>query len=114
VTSEPTPGEVDRALQQLRTDVREDIRDLASALRDGLAGINSRLDKTPSLDVYQVDKLRAEERHGDLRERIKGLEDERVATARTRTTERRWVIGAVILPIGVALTDLWLKVTGRL
>lgn len=109
---DPTPREVDRALQQFREDIREDLREVSRSMRDGFASLNSRLDKVPSMDVYNADKIHAAEREAALRERVKLLEGKRETDARQRTIDRRWVIGAVILPVAVALAEVWVTAGG--
>lgn len=113
MTGEPTAGEVDRALRQFREDIRDDLRDLSAQVRDLGAQLNARLDKMVTLDVYHADKLRADERHIDLRDEVRDLRVKRDGDAKARTTERRWVMGAIILPLGAIVVEVWMKVTGR-
>lgn len=114
MTPEPTPGEVDRSLQQFRQDIREDFRELSRSVREGFAQMSARLDKVPSLDVYNADKLRAEEKNAELRERIKAIEEGREADAKSHAANRRWIIGAILVPVGVAILEVILLAGGKL
>ncbi|MCZ4099835.1 hypothetical protein [Streptomyces sp. H39-C1] len=92
---EPSLGELGRLIQALRADVRDD-----------LAQLNTRLDQVVPLNVYTIEK-------GLLVDRVTALETARVKDAEKVSGLRRWLIGAVIVPlIGVLIPVLILLVQG--
>ncbi|MFT2014579.1 hypothetical protein ACMA1D_01840 [Streptomyces sp. 796.1] len=83
---EPTLGEVVRRFEDRLTDVRDDIQQLGR-----------RIDSKVSQDVYDL-------RHEALAQRVATLETLREKDAEKLVATRRWLIGAVIVPlIGVLL-----------
>lgn len=89
---EPTPGEVNRRLD-----------DRTAELRQGITDLNRRVDGRVSQDVYQV-------QYAALLQELSELKAELVAAgvARTRDAERlatmrRWWIGTVIVPLVAVL-----------
>ena len=83
---EPTLGELGRLIQALRGDMRDD-----------LAQLNTRLDKVVPMDVYTVEK-------NQITDRVAALESQREKDAERMTATRRWLIGAVVLPlVGILL-----------
>lgn len=79
--NEPTLGEVVRRFEDRFADVREDIQQL------GLT-----LDKKVSQDVYDL-------RHEALAERVRTLEALREKDTEKLVATRRWLIGAVVVPL---------------
>lgn len=111
---EPTLGEVARAIAQLREDFRGEF-----------AGISQRLDKFVLAEVYAADRRAADDRlhemnrhiedlRVDRRADLKSAEETRRADLKTldearRIDEaraaalRRWVIGSILIPLGIVL-----------
>ncbi|MEU2755909.1 hypothetical protein ACQ5JZ_23460 [Streptomyces sp. ZG43] len=86
MADEPTLGEVVRRFEDRLTDVRDDIQQL---------GV--RIDKKVSQDVYDL-------RHEALTARVATLEATRERDAERLVATRRWLVGAVVVPlIGVLL-----------
>lgn len=86
MSDEPTLGELGRLIQALRGDMRDD-----------LAQLNTRLDKVVPMDVYTVEK-------NQITDRVTALESQREKDAERMTATRRWLIGAVVLPlVGILL-----------
>lgn len=111
VGDEPTTGEVSRSLGLLRDEVRTSMRDFRTDLRDGLDEISRRLDNVVHRDTYEADQ-----RTRDLE--VKNLNDELVAmrsaakdASDERAANRRWLIAAIIIPLGVAAVEVLLAVT---
>lgn len=78
---EPTLGEVVRRFEDRFTDVREDI-----------AGLGTRIDTKVSQEVYDL-------RHEALTARVGTLETLREKDAEKLVATRRWLIGAVVIPL---------------
>ncbi|WP_033227162.1 hypothetical protein, partial [Streptomyces sp. NRRL F-6674] len=86
MADEPTLGEVVRRFEDRLTDVRDDIQQLGT-----------RIDKKVSQDVYDL-------RHEALTARVATLEATRERDAERLVATRRWLVGAVVVPlIGVLL-----------
>lgn len=83
---EPTLGEIARRFEDRLIDVRDDIKQLGD-----------RIDGKVSQEVYDL-------RHEALATRVSTLETLREKDAERVTATRRWLIGAVIVPlVGVLL-----------
>lgn len=82
---EPTLGEVVRRFEDRFTDLRDDI-----------AQLGRRLDGKVSQDVYDL-------RHDAVTNRVKALEAQREKDAERLAATRRWLIGAVIMPLVTVL-----------
>jgi hypothetical protein len=92
---EPTLGEVIRRFEDRFTDLRDDIQQLGR-----------RLDGKVSQDLYDL-------RHDVLGTRVKTLETLREKDADRIVAMRRWLIGAVIVPlVGVLLPIIILLLRG--
>ena len=92
---EPTLGEVVRRFEDRFTDVRDDI-----------AQIGRRLDEKVDQRIYDL-------RHEALAARISALEALREKDAEKLVATRRWLIGAVIVPvIGILLPVILLLTQG--
>lgn len=92
---EPTLGEVVRRFEDRFTDVRDDIQQLAQSL-----------DKKVDQRIYDL-------RHDALAARVATLETLREKDAEKLVATRRWLIGAVIVPlIGVLLPVVLLLIQG--
>lgn len=83
---EPTPGEMVRRLEDRLADVRDDIQQLGR-----------RLDEKVDQRIYDL-------RHEALTGRVSTLETLREKDAEKLVATRRWLIGAVVVPlIGILL-----------
>ena len=86
MSDEPTLGEVVRRFEDRFMDVRDDIKQLGD-----------RIDTKVSQEVYDL-------RHEALASRVTTLETLREKDAERLVATRRWLIGAVIVPlVGVLL-----------
>lgn len=92
---EPTLGEVVRRFEDRLTDVRDDI-----------AQLGRRLDEKVDQRIYDL-------RHEALAARVATLETLREKDAEKLVATRRWLIGAVIVPlIGILLPVILLLIQG--
>ncbi|WP_431999343.1 hypothetical protein [Streptomyces sioyaensis] len=92
---EPTLGEVVRRFEDRLADVRDDI-----------AGLGRRIDNKVSQDVYDL-------RHEALAGRVATLETLREKDAEKLVATRRWLIGAVVVPlVGILLPVVLLLMQG--
>jgi hypothetical protein len=95
VADEPTLGEVVRRFEDRLADVRDDIKQLGD-----------RIDTKVSQEVYDL-------RHEALASRVTTLETLREKDTEKLVTTRRWLIGAVIVPlIGILLPVILLLTRG--
>lgn len=78
---EPTLGEVVRRLEDIRSDLKEDIRDLGG-----------RLDRKVSVDVYEI-------KHNQLNDRVSKIEADRTREAEAQAAARRAVFQSLLAPI---------------
>ena len=119
MVDEPGGWELQRALEQQRTDIRE-----------GFAQLNQRLDKLVPQDAFTAEQRRVDDRLKDLADDIaaydkrmrEALIDERkareVGDQRQQdqldrlTTNIRWVAVSVLLPIALFLANLLVSRAG--
>ncbi|MEV0917821.1 hypothetical protein AB0I93_26635 [Streptomyces sp. NPDC049967] len=110
--NEPTLGEVMRRLEDVRTDLKDDFREL------GL-----RLDSKVSLERYQLEQQARDDALKLVVERVKGIEEARTAAARTRREEvqraadrraadRRLIFTALIAPVLLLILTVYLNAQG--
>lgn len=93
MADEPTLGELGRLIQALRGDIRDD-----------MAGINARLDRMVSTDVYTVEKAGLVKEITDLAKDVEALATQRTQDAERVTQTRRWMVASVIIPlVGIVL-----------
>ncbi|WP_426404209.1 hypothetical protein ACN9M0_24730 [Streptomyces sp. R-07] len=85
MVDEPTPGEMVRRLEDRLADVRDDIQQLGR-----------RMDEKVDQKVYDL-------RHEALATRVAALETVREKDAEKVAATRRWLIGAVIIPLVAVL-----------
>ncbi|MGW2861964.1 hypothetical protein [Streptomyces sp. NPDC001205] len=90
---EPTLGEIARRFEDRLADVREDIQE-----------IGRRLEKKVDQRVYDL-------RHEALAARVSTLETLREKDAEKLVATRRWLIGAVIVPLISVLLPMILLLT---
>lgn len=100
--SDPTPGELSRRLDEIRTD----IRDLAITL-------NTRLDKLVSIEVHAADLRRIDDRLGELADDVATEREQRKSDIASLTSQMdrtavwlRWVAAAIVLPIALFVMSL--------
>lgn len=92
---EPTLGEVVRRFEDRFTDVRDDIK-----------ALGDRIDTKVSQEVYDL-------RHEALASRVTTLETLREKDAERIVATRRWLIGAVVVPlVGILLPVIILLTRG--
>lgn len=95
MSDEPTPGEMVRRLEDRLADVRDDIQQLGR-----------RLDEKVDQRIYDL-------RHEALTGRVSTLETLREKDTEKLVATRRWLIGAVVVPlIGILLPVIILLARG--
>jgi hypothetical protein len=95
VPDEPTLGELQRRMEQRFADLKEDIGEF-----------NIRLDRKVDMEIYNL-------RHEALMARVTTLETLREKDTEKLVATRRWLVGAVIVPlIGVLLPVIILLIQG--
>lgn len=95
MSDEPTPGEMVRRLEDRLADVRDDIQQLVR-----------RLDEKVDQRIYDL-------RHEALTNRVSTLETLRDKDTEKLVATRRWLIGAVVVPlIGILLPVIILLARG--
>lgn len=95
MADEPTPGEMVRRLEDRLADVREDIQQ-----------VMRRMDEKVDQKLYDL-------RHEALGARVAALETLREKDAEKLVATRRWLIGAVLIPlIGVVMPVILLLAQG--
>ncbi|MDX2731188.1 hypothetical protein [Streptomyces sp. PA03-2a] len=110
--NEPTLGEVMRRLEDVRTDLKEDFREL---------GV--RLDSKVSLERYQLEQVARDDALKLLIERVKGMEEARDQEERNRREEaqriadrraadRRLIFTALIAPVLLLVLTVYLNAQG--
>lgn len=109
---DPTLGEVMRRLEDVRQDLKEDMRELGT-----------RLDSKVSMERYQLEQLARDETIKLLTERIKGIEEARDQEARAhrdaeqriadrRAGDRRLIFTALVAPVLLLLLTVYLSARG--
>lgn len=88
MSDEPTAWELQRALEQLRTD-----------LRDGFGSMNARLDRVPTSDLLAVWQARYDQQLGDVRKDVAKLQEDRELEARQRMATHRAAVGAIVTAV---------------
>lgn len=112
MADEPTLGEIDRRLEAVHQDLKDDFRELGS-----------RLDSKVSMERYTIERQARDDAHKHLAERVSGLEEgrqrereqrerERQEEADRRRSDRRLLFTALIAPIVVVLVQTWLSTKG--
>lgn len=100
MADEPTPGELGRRLDDRIRDVLADID-----------RIDRRLDRKVAADVYEVQQQAVMKEIADLKADNAAIRAERLRDAEKVAAMRRWLIGAVIVPI-VAVVLAYLLTRG--
>lgn len=107
-TNEPGPWELQRSHEQLRADMRE-----------GFAGINSRLDRLVSSESFVAEQRRVDDRlnritidiEAERQARKEGDQDQQKALDKL-VANQRWLVAAVILPIALFLGTIIITTKG--
>lgn len=92
--AEPTAGEVNRRLDDVRQDLKDDVRDLSA-----------RLGEKVNQEGYDV-------RHTALIARVAALEAQREKDAEKVAAMRRWWVATIIVPIVIVLLQAYLSSKG--
>ncbi|GAA2084411.1 hypothetical protein GCM10009759_03420 [Kitasatospora saccharophila] len=112
-TAEPTLWELQRSLTQLREDQRDSIAGLREDLRGDLQALAVRMEQSVTRDVYHADQRLLGQRldmvERDLASERRAREDTEAAAA----AARRWLVGAFVAPVVVAIVQLWLLAQGK-
>lgn len=95
---EITTGELGRRIEQMRSDVRDDLQELRSSVRDDLQGVRNQISQ---LSFVSTDRYNAEQDAQD--KAIKALEDAKVRHESQRATDRRLALTSLVAPIMVAI-----------
>lgn len=109
---EVTLGELIRRLEDVRTDCKEDTRELRQAIQTRV-----------SMERYQLEQLSRDETMRRILERITSIEDARAQEARQRredeqrladrrAADRRLILSALIAPIIMLFLTLYLSARG--
>ncbi|MFF7586762.1 hypothetical protein ACFZCK_04615 [Kitasatospora purpeofusca] len=110
--AEPTLWELQRALTQLREDQRDGIAGLRDDLRADLQVLVTRIDQAVTKDVYAADQRalnqRVEVTERDLRAEARAREETEARAVATR----RWLVGAFVAPVVVAIIEFYLLSKG--
>ena len=96
MSDEPTGWELQRAMAELRQDVR-----------DGFKAMNERLDRVPTQDLFTAWQTRYDQQLADVRADVAEIQEDRKHEARERAKASRAAMGALITafvaPIVVAV-----------
>ncbi len=119
VAYEPTTGENSRAIEQLRDQIREDLHIYRDDLRSFQRTTDLRLDRTVPTDVYaadrRADQFRLDAVRDELLAKITSLQaavTSMQSAKQDRAANRKWVIAAVCIPIGVAILEVFFTIRG--
>ena len=110
--NEPTLGEVMRRLEDVRTDLKEDFRELGA-----------RLDSKVSMERYQLEQQARDTAAGQWAERVKAIEDAREQEAQQkraeeqkladrRAADRRLLFSAIVAPVLMLLLTVYIQARG--
>lgn len=98
---EPTLGEIGRRLEDVRQDLKDDLREVAA-----------RLDSKVSMERYLLEQQSRDEAMRLLIERVKGIEEARDEERRQRERDRRLVFTALVAPVLLMLLTAYLGARG--
>lgn len=85
MTDEPTGWELQRAMAELRQDLRE-----------GFKSVNDRLDRVPTQDLLAVWQARYDQQLADVRADVAEIQEDRKHEARERAKANRAAMGALV------------------
>jgi hypothetical protein len=91
---EPTAGEVNRRLDDVRQDLKDDVRDLSA-----------RLGEKVNQEAYDA-------RHTTLLARVSQLEALREKDAEKVAAMKRWWVATVVVPVAIILLQAYLSSKG--
>lgn len=109
---DPTNGEVMRRLEDVRQDLKDDLREMGT-----------RLDSKVSLERYQLEMLARDEALRQASERIRGIEEARDQEAERRredaqraadrrAADRRLIFTALVAPVLLLILTVYLSAKG--
>lgn len=98
---EPTTSELMRRLEDVRTDLKEDLQQLAG-----------RLDSKVDSQMLGLQQQAQDERAAALADRIKAIEETAKKSADQRAADRRLILTALITPVLLVLLTVWLQAKG--
>lgn len=101
MADEPTTSELMRRLEDVRTDLKEDLQQLAA-----------RLDGKVSADMLALQQQAQDDRAAALATRIAAIEDGHRKAAEQRASDRRLILTALVVPVLIALLTVWLQTKG--
>lgn len=101
MSGEPTLGEVCRRLENVRQDLKEDLRELGH-----------RLDSKVSMERYQLEQQSRDEALKVMLERVKAIEEARGKEEQQRRADRRLIFAALIAPVLLVLLTVYLNSRG--
>ncbi|MDX2849280.1 hypothetical protein PV342_12575 [Streptomyces sp. PA03-3a] len=111
-SAEPTLWELHRALQQLREDQSDGIKQLRDDLRGDLAAQGLRFEQMVTKDVYQADQRLVIQRIQALEEGLLSAIRQREADQQQAANTRKWLVAVFVAPFLLGLVQLW--VTSRI
>lgn len=98
---EPTTSELMRRLEDVRTDLKEDLQSLAS-----------RLDGKVDSQMLALQQQAQDDRGAGLADRIKAMEDADRKRTEQRAADRRLILTALIAPVLMVILTVWLQAKG--
>ncbi|MFF9910609.1 hypothetical protein [Streptomyces sp. NPDC013457] len=112
MSTDPTLGEVMRRLEDVRQDLKEDVRELGT-----------RLDSKVSMERYQLEQLARDEALRLLAERVTSIESDREQEkerkrqqdqkdADRRAADRRLILSALVVPVLLLLLNVYMNAQG--
>lgn len=106
-SADPTLWELHRALQQLREDQSDGIRQLREDLRADLAAMSARFEEMVTKEVYQADQRLVNQRLGAIEEAQRDAARARESDQQQAASTRRWLVSAFVAPVLIGLLQLW-------
>lgn len=110
MSGDPTASEVQRELDRFRQDARDAFMEMRTEMRTDLSTLKARVVFS---DVYAADERRRDDGIAAIKEDLKDLKDaiekDRSAAKSWRSNRdanRKWMIAAVIVPLGIAAAEL--------
>lgn len=98
----PTAWEHQRAL----TDLRQD-------LRDGFRSLNERFDRVVSAEVFEAFRREYERRMAEVEKDVAAQAEDRKAEAKQRAADRKWLIALAVGMVAPLLMQLYGLVRGQ-
>jgi hypothetical protein len=98
---EPTTSELMRRLEDVRTDLKEDLQSLAG-----------RLDGKVSADMLALQQQAQDERTAAIADRLKAIEEAARKAAEQRAADRRLILTALVAPVLIVILTVWLQARG--